>query len=60
MPDIWVFGYGACPLFHDFSLHIRRGDRIGLVGNNGVGKSTLLRLLLGELEPHSGIYQVGG
>ena len=54
-----VFGYGACPLFRDFSLHIRRGDRIGLVGNNGVGKSTLLRLLLGELEPHSGSIKWG-
>ncbi len=53
------FGYGACPLFRDFSLQIRRGDRIGLVGNNGVGKSTLLRLLLGELEPHSGSIKWG-
>ena len=53
------FGYGACPLFRDFSLQIRRGDRIGLVGNNGVGKSTLLRLLLGELESHSGSIKWG-
>ena len=53
------FGYGTCPLFRDFSLQIRRGDRIGLVGNNGVGKSTLLRLLLGELEPHSGSIKWG-
>ncbi len=54
-----AFGYGASSLFCDFSLLIRRGDRIGLVGNNGVGKSTLLRLLLGELEPHSGSIKWG-
>jgi ATP-binding cassette subfamily F protein uup len=36
-----------------------RGDRIGLIGNNGVGKTTLLRLLLGELEPQSGTVKLG-
>jgi ATP-binding cassette subfamily F protein uup len=36
-----------------------RGDRIGLIGNNGVGKTTLLRLLLGELEPQSGTLKMG-
>jgi len=36
-----------------------RGDRIGLIGNNGVGKTTLLRLLLGELEPQTGTLKVG-
>lgn len=38
----------------DFSARIRRGDRIGLVGPNGIGKSTLLRLILGELQPDAG------
>ena len=46
-------------LIQDFSLRIRRGDRIGLVGNNGVGKSTLLRLLLGEIEPKAGSIKWG-
>jgi ATP-binding cassette subfamily F protein uup len=36
-----------------------RGDRIGLIGNNGVGKTTLLRLLLGQLEPQSGTIKHG-
>ncbi len=36
-----------------------RGDRIGLVGNNGVGKSTLLKIILGEVEPKSGTVKIG-
>ncbi len=38
----------------DFSLRIMRGDRIGLIGPNGVGKSTLLNILLGNIEPQHG------
>ncbi len=41
-------------IIKDFSLRITRGDRIGLVGANGTGKTTLLRLLTGELEPDEG------
>jgi ABC transport system ATP-binding/permease protein len=43
----------------DFSLRIARGDRIGLVGPNGVGKTTLLKMLIGELEPDSGTVRLG-
>jgi ATP-binding cassette subfamily F protein uup len=42
------------PVVRDFSARIMRGDRIGLIGPNGVGKTTLLRLLLGELKPDEG------
>jgi len=50
---------GEAPLIDGLTLQIMRGDRIGLVGNNGVGKSTLLRLLLGELEPQQGVVKLG-
>ncbi len=41
-------------LIDDFSTLIQRGDKIGLIGPNGVGKTTLLRILLGKLKPDSG------
>lgn len=46
--------YGDQFLIRNFSMRILRGDRIGLIGPNGVGKSTLLRLLLKEDEPDRG------
>ncbi|MEM9172058.1 MAG: ATP-binding cassette domain-containing protein [Pseudomonadota bacterium] len=53
------FGYTATPLIEGLSLTVQRGERIGLVGNNGVGKSTLLRLMLGELTPQRGTVKLG-
>ena len=46
--------YGDLVVFADLSLHIERGDRIALVGPNGVGKSTLMRMLSGEEAPDAG------
>jgi ATP-binding cassette subfamily F protein 3 len=46
--------YGAQVLFKDLSFTINTGERIGLVGRNGYGKTTLFKLLLGQIEPDSG------
>jgi len=52
-------GYGDDKLFNNISLKIRRGDRIGLIGNNGVGKSTLLKILLEQIPPNNGSVKLG-
>src|SRR5579863_8405691 len=48
-----TFGF-AEPLFSDVTLTIGENDRVGIVGNNGGGKSTLLKCITGEIEPHQG------
>lgn len=47
------------PIVKDLSFQIMRGDRIGILGPNGVGKTTLLRLILGEMAPDSGSIRHG-
>ncbi|HWW20258.1 MAG TPA: ATP-binding cassette domain-containing protein [Steroidobacteraceae bacterium] len=47
------------PLIRNFSTRIMRGDRIGIIGPNGCGKSTLIRLLVGELTPTAGVIRRG-
>ncbi|NKB77685.1 MAG: ATP-binding cassette domain-containing protein [Gammaproteobacteria bacterium] len=51
--------YGNNIVVRDFSTRIFRGDRIGLIGPNGVGKTTLLKILLGELEAEKGTIKHG-
>ncbi len=51
--------YGPRDIVRDFSLRIQRGERIALVGPNGVGKTTLLRMLIGDLEPDTGTVKLG-
>lgn len=53
------FVYGDRQLIKDFNLIIQNKDRIGIVGDNGVGKSTLLNLINGDLEPTSGKLDIG-
>lgn len=53
------FSIGAKELVKSFSMRIFKGDKIALIGPNGVGKSTLLKLLLGELQPQSGTIKLG-
>ncbi len=51
--------FGELKLIHRFSATILRGDKVGLIGPNGCGKTTLLKLILGELEPTSGSVRRG-
>ena len=51
--------YDGAPVVAEFSIRIRRGDRIGLVGPNGSGKTTLANLLTGALDPDSGSVRLG-
>ena len=48
------FTYGGPPLLEGIDLEIKRGERVGLLGRNGTGKSTLLKLIAGGLEPDEG------
>jgi ATP-binding cassette subfamily F protein uup len=57
--DLISWHWGEKVIVKDFSTRIMRGDRIGLVGANGAGKSTFLKLLLGELSPQAGKVRLG-
>ena len=52
--DNITFGFNGEILFEKVTFSLNEGDRVGLIGPNGEGKTTLIRLLLGELEPESG------
>ncbi len=55
-----TFGYADdAPVIKDLSITLMRGDRVGIIGPNGVGKTTLIKLLLGQLEPQQGKIQHG-
>ncbi len=52
-------GFGDRTLFRDLKMHVRAGDRIALIGDNGTGKSTLLKCLTGEEKPDAGVVRWG-
>jgi ATP-binding cassette, subfamily F, member 3 len=52
-------GYGDHAVLRDVSLHIRRGERVALLGDNGSGKSTLVKTIAGALPPLSGVVKIG-
>ena len=51
--------YGDRVLFSDLDIHVKAGDRIALIGDNGTGKSTLLKCLTGEEKPDAGVIRWG-
>lgn len=51
--------YNGQSVIKDFSIRIMRGDKIGLIGPNGIGKSTLLNILLGKIQPQQGCVKLG-
>ena len=55
-----TFGYGEKPVLEDFSLTVKQGEQVTLVGRTGAGKSTVFRLLLGLYPPQSGTVTIGG
>ena len=57
--DHVTHNFGGSPVIVDFSARIMRGDRIGIIGPNGCGKTTLIKLLIGELEPTAGTIRRG-
>ena len=52
-------GYGDKVVFSDADIEVRRGEKVALVGRNGEGKTTLMRVIMGELEPMAGEARTG-
>ena len=57
--DEMTVGYGTKVVFSDAQIEVRRGEKVALVGRNGEGKTTLMRVIMGELDPMAGESKVG-
>ena len=55
-----TFGYGEKPVLRDFSMSVRQGEQLTLIGRTGAGKSTVFKLLLGLYRPEAGTVTIGG
>ena len=55
-----TFGYGEKPVLRDFSMTVRQGEQVTLIGRTGAGKSTVFKLLLGLYPPEAGTVTIGG
>ena len=55
-----TFGYGEKEVLHDFSMTVKQGEQITLIGRTGAGKSTVFKLLLGLYPPKEGTVTIGG
>ena len=55
-----TFGYGEKPVLLDFSMTVRQGEQVTLIGRTGAGKSTVFKLLLGLYQPEAGTVTIGG
>ena len=55
-----TFGYGEKPVLRDFSMSVRQGEQVTLIGRTGAGKSTVFKLLLGLYQPEAGTVTIGG
>lgn len=58
--DKLTFAYEKENIIEDLSFKINKGDFVGIIGSNGVGKTTLIKLMLGQLKPESGIVKLYG
>ena len=55
-----TFGYGEKHVLNDFSMTVKQGEQVTLIGRTGAGKSTVFKLLLGLYQPESGTVTIGG
>ncbi len=55
-----TFGYGEKPVLSNFSMTVKQGEQVTLIGRTGVGKSTVFKLLLGLYQPEAGTVTIGG